>query len=101
MAKCRQHMFSPKVGEEFVGEILYRRKGRAETDHDLYFDGGIPTLFVITTESPCGGSSHDCTHTRYSLDEYLGAHPAYRQRVVDILHERMGHVLEQRVGQSP
>ena len=94
-------MFSPKVGEAFVGEILYRRKGRTETDHDLYFDSGVPTLFVVTTESPCGGSSDRCTHTRYSLDEYLRAHPANRQRVVDILHERMGPVLEQRAGHGP
>ena len=55
LAECHRHMFSPKVGEAFVGEILYRSKGRTETDHDLYFDSGVPTLFVVTTESPCGG----------------------------------------------
>jgi len=98
MAACQQHMFSPKAGEEFVGEILYRRRGRVETDHDLYYDSGAPTLFVVSTESPRGGPSHGCSHTRYSLDEYLGAHPDNRQRVVDILHERVGRVLQERAG---
>jgi hypothetical protein len=89
MPECRRHLFSPKVHEEFVGEILYRRRGEAETDHDLYLDNDTHTFFVVGSESLRTGPVLNNTHTRYTLDEYLSRHPTNRERTADMLAARV------------
>jgi hypothetical protein len=90
-------MFSPKGHEEFIGELSYSRRGRTETDHDLYFDNDSLRVFVVSTESVVNSPAGNTIHTRYTLAEYLGIHPDCRQRMVDLLHLKLGKRVDGKV----
>jgi hypothetical protein len=80
-----RHFFAPRRTDEFVGEILYRRRGRTETDFDLYRDGGTLALFVVGNEAQRMGPAGSTTHTVYSVEEFLALAPRYRRRLVAAL----------------
>lgn len=85
---CR-YLYYPRPSDEFVGEILYRRLGRTETDFDLYRDGDTEAYFVVGSESQQCGPVLRNSHTRFTVGEFLALHPVHRQRTADMLRERV------------
>jgi hypothetical protein len=96
MPQTSRCLFRPKPTDEFVGEILYRCHGRAETDHDLYIDHDTRAAFVVSSESRASGPAWLNSHTRQTVGEFLDAHPGHRRRVDDLLRGRL-----QRCGPAP
>jgi hypothetical protein len=88
---CR-YLYCPRPTDEFVGEILYRRRGRTETDFDLYLDADTQALFVVGSVSHQAGPSLNNTHTLYTVDEFLTLEPWHRRRMADMLRARVARL---------
>ena len=79
MSQTYRHFFAPRRSDEFVGEILYHRRRRTETDFDLYRDVDTRALFVVGNEAHRPAAS--TTHTVYSVDEFVALAPGHRRRM--------------------
>jgi hypothetical protein len=88
---CRYH-YRPRQTDEFVGEILYRRQGRTETDFDLYLDADTHALFVVGSVSHQAGPALANSHTVYTVDEFLTLEPANDRRLADVLRARVARL---------
>jgi hypothetical protein len=89
MSTSQKYLYYPRPSDEFVGEIVYHRFGRTETDFDLYRDGDTQAYFVVGSESQQCGTVLRNSHTRFTISEFLALHPAHRQRTADMLRERV------------
>src|SRR5436309_130823 len=87
-----RHFFSPLPTDEFVGEILHRRRGRTETDFDLYQDAGTLALFVVGNRVQRSGTAGSNTHTVYTVEEFRARGPGYSRRIAETLRARLGFV---------
>ena len=85
---CRYH-YRPRQTDEFIGELLYLRQGRTETDFDLYRDTDTRAFFVVGSVSCQTGPVLANSHTRYTVDEFLALDPGHYQRVADALRARL------------
>jgi hypothetical protein len=89
MPQATRYLYYPRQCDEFVGEILYHRQGRTETDFDLYRDTDTEDYFVVGSESHQCGPVLQNSHTRFTVGEFLALHPDHRQRTADMLRERV------------
>ena len=92
MPQTRRCLYCPRAGDEFVGEILYRRRGGTEIDFDLYLDADTRAYFVVGSESAAAGAGLANSHTRFTVDEFLALHPAARERTAALVRERCAAV---------
>src|SRR5262245_27766552 len=93
MAQTSRYLFSPRRSDEFVGEIMYRRRGTAEHDFDPYLVRDTRTYFVVGSVSYQRGPVLWNNHTRYTVAEFLAEHPGYRRRVAEIQRDRLSRRL--------
>jgi len=89
VAQSARYFYRPRGTDEFVGEIVYHREGRTETDFDLYQGADPFGLFVVGNVTRLVGPAVTNSHTRYTVDEFLALDPRYRRRMASLLRARL------------
>ena len=88
MPQTGRYFYQPRPTDEFVAEILHRRRGQTETDFDLYRAAGPEALFVVGNETRRGGGVVTNSHTRYTVAEFLALDLRHRRRMAAVLRAR-------------
>jgi hypothetical protein len=89
VAQSGRYFYQPRGTDEFVGELLYRRQGRTETDFDLYRGADPLAMFVVGNVTSMVGPALTNSHTRYTVDEFLALDPRNRRRMASLLQTRL------------
>jgi hypothetical protein len=84
-------VFNKKDNHVLVDIFYSSRHNQDEEDHSLYFDTDALAFFVVEERDYVSGPNVSPYHTVYSLDEYVQANPALKEKIAKMIAERVAY----------